>query len=350
MVIETPRAEIEARAQGHEPRAAAAGRRPAAAPGRACRGTSARRVQRAGRGRATRPTTWRRSPATRTSRSTSPRRSAATCGRGAATEETTERLAGIDSTPERRGSRRVASGRAPAARGAALSLRRGEPRAVTEIAIHRREPTPRMGFFTDTTTCIGCKACEVACKQWNDLPADGHSGGTSYDYTGRLSASTWRHVRFVEVAAGDGRAATGLLHVRRVQALHERGLPRRVPDRGAHPHRVRDRDRAAGRLQRLRLLRAGVPVRRDRPRPLRRPAPRSARSATTGSRTGSSRRARRRARRTRSSSAPLGGADRAAPRRGCSSCTSAGSRARTSTAPATLRARSSPAASARSSS
>ena len=28
------------------------------------------------------------------------------------------------------------------------------------------------GFFTDTTLCIGCKACEVACKEWNNLPAD----------------------------------------------------------------------------------------------------------------------------------------------------------------------------------
>src|SRR5580704_8483976 len=58
-----------------------------------------------------------------------------------------------------------------------------------------------MGFFTDTTVCIGCKACEVACKQWNDLPADGsRSGkGISYDYTGDLSASSWRHVRFVEL-------------------------------------------------------------------------------------------------------------------------------------------------------
>jgi len=57
-----------------------------------------------------------------------------------------------------------------------------------------------MGFFTDTTVCIGCKACEVACKQWNDLPADGHlfRKGGSYDHTGSLSASTWRHVRFVE--------------------------------------------------------------------------------------------------------------------------------------------------------
>src|SRR3954465_2386408 len=63
-----------------------------------------------------------------------------------------------------------------------------------------------MGFFTDTTVCIGCKAGEVACKQWNDLPADGGSFGKrgSYDSTGALSASTWRHVRFVESVAAGG--------------------------------------------------------------------------------------------------------------------------------------------------
>jgi formate dehydrogenase iron-sulfur subunit len=55
------------------------------------------------------------------------------------------------------------------------------------------------GFFTDTTVCIGCKACEVACKQWNQLPDDGfHFSGMSYDNTGHLGASTWRHVAFVE--------------------------------------------------------------------------------------------------------------------------------------------------------
>ena len=57
----------------------------------------------------------------------------------------------------------------------------------------------QMGFFTDVTLCIGCKACEVACKQWNQLEADGYSfSGTSYDNTNRLSATTWRHVAFVE--------------------------------------------------------------------------------------------------------------------------------------------------------
>ena len=55
------------------------------------------------------------------------------------------------------------------------------------------------GFFTDTTLCIGCKACEVACKQWNELPDDGYLfSGNSYDNTLRLGASTWRHVAFIE--------------------------------------------------------------------------------------------------------------------------------------------------------
>jgi formate dehydrogenase iron-sulfur subunit len=59
--------------------------------------------------------------------------------------------------------------------------------------------TPSTGFYTDTTVCIGCKACEVACKQWNQLPADGFAWtGMSYDNTAELSATSWRHVKFIE--------------------------------------------------------------------------------------------------------------------------------------------------------
>jgi formate dehydrogenase iron-sulfur subunit len=58
---------------------------------------------------------------------------------------------------------------------------------------------PRVGFFTDTSVCIGCKACEVACKEWNAVPEDGLSlSGMSYDNTVGLGASTWRHVAFIE--------------------------------------------------------------------------------------------------------------------------------------------------------
>ncbi len=67
------------------------------------------------------------------------------------------------------------------------------------------EPGKSYGFFTDTTLCIGCKACEVACKEWNNLPADNMGlTGQSYDNTGALSANSWRHVAFVE-KSGCGR-------------------------------------------------------------------------------------------------------------------------------------------------
>jgi formate dehydrogenase iron-sulfur subunit len=58
---------------------------------------------------------------------------------------------------------------------------------------------PRMGFFTDTSVCIGCKACEVACKEWNHVPEDGLTfTGMSYDNSIGLGADTWRHVAFIE--------------------------------------------------------------------------------------------------------------------------------------------------------
>jgi formate dehydrogenase iron-sulfur subunit len=69
----------------------------------------------------------------------------------------------------------------------------------------RIEPGKKYGFFTDTTVCIGCKACEVACKEWNALPADNLAlSGMSYDNTCELSANTWRHVKFIEKLGADG--------------------------------------------------------------------------------------------------------------------------------------------------
>jgi len=78
----------------------------------------------------------------------------------------------------------------------ATEARALEHRAAREDTANRSH---RKGFFTDTTLCIGCKACEVACKQWNQLPDDGLLfTGMSYDNTVALGASTWRHVAFIE--------------------------------------------------------------------------------------------------------------------------------------------------------
>ncbi len=65
-------------------------------------------------------------------------------------------------------------------------------------------------FFTDPTVCIGCKACEVACKEWNQIPDDGLLwSGLSYDNTRHLGASTWRHVLFIEQNRPLGPQITG---------------------------------------------------------------------------------------------------------------------------------------------
>ena len=82
---------------------------------------------------------------------------------------------------------------------------------MTDVAARAgwAEHPPRMGFFTDTSICIGCKACEVACKEWNHVPDDGYNLlGMSYDNTGMLGASTWRHVAFIEQSKPVGRQAT----------------------------------------------------------------------------------------------------------------------------------------------
>jgi formate dehydrogenase iron-sulfur subunit len=73
-------------------------------------------------------------------------------------------------------------------------------------------PGRAYGFFTDTSVCIGCKACEVACKQWNQLPGHEPSFLDGFDNTGQLDSQNWRHVQFIDnvpdqtLTAGQGRA------------------------------------------------------------------------------------------------------------------------------------------------
>ena len=68
-----------------------------------------------------------------------------------------------------------------------------------------------VGFFTDTTICIGCKACEVACKEWNRLPGHEPRFLDSFDNTGRLDDQNWRHVEFLERAAPNGAVAWSMM-------------------------------------------------------------------------------------------------------------------------------------------
>jgi formate dehydrogenase iron-sulfur subunit len=100
------------------------------------------------------------------------------------------------------------------------------------ISSYDGEARPRMGFFTDTTVCIGCKACEVACKEWNQVPdrlsSQAGFSGESYDNTRDLGADTWRHVAFIEQRVGlgsDGIVADSLVQAAAVEQLaDESGL------------------------------------------------------------------------------------------------------------------------------
>ena len=337
--------EIEASAKVTEPDAAAAAGRTRGAPGLPAVALGHVHDERAGRRRATRSTTsWRISGDPNvTIQESKAFRCRVRAGRRES--ETTEKLAHASERsaprdPTTPSSRTAWPTRRRARSSTAAPTGRSDmPAEITEIAIRVPEAR-RMGFFTDTTVCIGCKACEVACKQWNDLPADGSPNGKqgiSLDYTGapvgvhlapralrgdgQADREQQQAAREMldrgeggrlpslpapdEIPAGSGRAGaaggapslvsspvaagsprgsataaggeTGALldrwvfHVRRLQALHERRLPRRLPDGCAHPDGVRDGHRAVRHLQRLRLLRRLLPVRRDRPRPLRRP-------------------------------------------------------------------------------
>ncbi|MFC5142093.1 4Fe-4S dicluster domain-containing protein [Actinomycetospora rhizophila] len=126
------------------------------------------------------------------------------------------------------------------------------------------EHPKRVGFFTDTSVCIGCKACEVACKEWNLVPDDGTDAsdlyrltGMSYDNTGDLGASTWRHVAFIEDVRPHGTATTG--HMPSGLPAVSGGAPTRdaapppgggtvdllalLPDGGAHGQQTPDDER-----------------------------------------------------------------------------------------------------------
>ncbi len=73
---------------------------------------------------------------------------------------------------------------------------------MSALETYGPEAKERVGFFTDTSVCIGCKACEVACKEWNVIPQHGVEwSGNSYDNTEQLGPEAWRHVAFIEQRA-----------------------------------------------------------------------------------------------------------------------------------------------------
>jgi formate dehydrogenase iron-sulfur subunit len=69
-------------------------------------------------------------------------------------------------------------------------------------------------FLVDTTKCIGCKACQAACKQWNNLPAEEMASFTQeYTFPKELSAFTFNHVIISGIEIADpGKPALQMMH------------------------------------------------------------------------------------------------------------------------------------------
>jgi len=53
-------------------------------------------------------------------------------------------------------------------------------------------------MLLDLSLCIGCRACQVACKEWNDLPSELTTQTGTYQNPAHLSGDTWKQVKFIE--------------------------------------------------------------------------------------------------------------------------------------------------------
>jgi formate dehydrogenase iron-sulfur subunit len=119
---------------------------------------------------------------------------------------------------------------------------------------------PRMGFFTDTSVCIGCKACEVACKEWNQIPMSIQGfTGKSLDNTIDLGANSWRHVAFIEqTLATDAREEPSLVKVAARNGAIDAGVQtyQEEPDDSAAIQSGEPRRRADGNAEGIRWLMA----------------------------------------------------------------------------------------------
>ncbi len=83
-----------------------------------------------------------------------------------------------------------------------LAIRRKSATPASSTGIRRH--TTEIAKLVDIDLCIGCKACEVACKEWNDLPSDHTSNFGSYQSHPDLTASTWDLMRFNEIELDNG--------------------------------------------------------------------------------------------------------------------------------------------------
>ena len=135
--------------------------------------------------------------------------------------------------------------------------------------------------LVDTTTCIGCKACEVACLEWNGYPFTETSFDNTYQTMPETAWNYWNLIKFNEHERDDG---TMMLLMRKDQCMHceDPGCLAACPADGAivqYANGIVDFQEAQ--LHRLRLLHDGLPVQHPRSSARRRAKFSNARCATT---------------------------------------------------------------------
>lgn len=89
----------------------------------------------------------------------------------------------------------------------------------------------RKGFLVDTARCIGCRSCQVACKQWNKLDADKTSNRGAFENPRELTANLYNRIRFVEQS--DGGSVKWLFFSERCMHCGEAGCMKVCPSPGA---------------------------------------------------------------------------------------------------------------------
>jgi len=108
----------------------------------------------------------------------------------------------------------------------------GHAGAVPGEGMARDPKEAQVCKMVDTTTCIGCKACEIACQEWNDLPFAATSFNNTYQTMPDTSWNYWNLIRFQEHTREDG---TFMWLMRKDQCMHcaEPGCLEACPADGA---------------------------------------------------------------------------------------------------------------------
>ena len=112
----------------------------------------------------------------------------------------------------------------------------------------------------DLSRCTACRGCQVACKQWNELPASKTHNFGSYQNPPDLQWNTWTLIRFQEHVDSNGNLQMAVPQ-RRLHALHRCRLCQGLPDRGPVPYRIRQRQHACRKMHRLQGVCVCLPLR-----------------------------------------------------------------------------------------